>query len=78
MHSPWFNPNLHFDYETTGNSEGKGGIADLGSSDNMQVGIGNSMRITKRLLLDVWYARGIDGRNSVKTNNVYTRFIWSF
>lgn len=78
MHSPWFNPNLHFDYDTTGNSEGKAGAADLSSSDNMQVGIGNSMRLTSRLLLDVWYARGIDGRNAPKTNNIYTRLIWSF
>jgi hypothetical protein len=44
----------------------------------MQLGVGNSMKITDRLLFDIWYSYGIDGRNIARTNNVYTRFVWSF
>lgn len=78
MHNAWFNPSVHFDYETAGESKFKSDAGGDYSYDNMQVGIGNSMKLTNRLLFDVWYTRGIDGRNAPKSNNLMTRFIWSF
>ncbi len=78
MHNPYFNPSIHFDYEASGSGKNKNTGATIASGENMQVGIGNSMKLTDRLLFDIWYSYGIDGRNSPVTNNVYTRFIWSF
>ncbi|MDD4457650.1 MAG: transporter [Syntrophotalea acetylenica] len=77
-HNPWVNPNIHFDWESGGSGKNKSADTDLASYDRMQLGIGNSMKITDRLLFDIWYSYGIDGRNIARTNNVYTRFVWSF
>ncbi len=78
MHNAWFNPSFHFDYETCESGESKDTGATIASYDSMSVGLGNSMKLTDRLLFDIWYTRGIDGRNVAKVNNVMTRFIWSF
>ncbi|MEZ4484337.1 MAG: transporter [Syntrophotaleaceae bacterium] len=77
-HNAYFNPNFHFDYEASESGKNKNTGATIASGENMQIGIGNSMKLTDRLLFDVWYARGIDGRNAPKSNNIFTRFIWSF
>ncbi len=77
-HNAYFNPNFHFDMEASESGKNKNTGATIASGENMQIGIGNSMKLTDRLLFDVWYARGIDGRNAPKSNNVFTRFIWSF
>lgn len=83
-HNAYFNPNIHFDYEASESGKYKNDSDDhfagetIASGSNMQVGLGNSMKLTDRLLFDVWYAYGVDGRNAPKSNNVFTRFIWSF
>lgn len=77
-HNAYFNPQFHFDYEASESGKNKDTDATIGSGSNMTVGLGNSMKITDRLLFDIWYAYGVDGRNAPKSNNLFTRFIWSF
>ncbi|ABA87595.1 hypothetical protein Pcar_0335 [Syntrophotalea carbinolica DSM 2380] len=77
-HNPWINPSIHVDYETGEAGKSKDTGDTIASYDRLQVGIGNSMKITDRLLFDFWYSRGIAGRNTARSNAVYTRFIWSF
>lgn len=78
-HNPWINPSIHVDYEAGEAGKNKDTGDTIGSYDRLQVGIGNSMKITDRLLFDFWYSRGIAGRGGVpRSNAVYTRFIWSF
>lgn len=74
----WIAPSLHADYETAGGGRNKDTGEGVASYDRLQLGIGNSMKVTDRLVFAYWYSRGIDGRNVARTNAVYGRFIWSF
>jgi hypothetical protein len=76
--SPRINPALHVDYETAGSGRNKDTNETIASYDRLQVGLGNSMKVSDKLTFDIWYSRGIDGRNVAKTNALYTRFIWAF
>lgn len=76
--SPRINPALHIDYETAGSGRNKNTDETIASYDRLQVGLGNSMKVSDKLTFDIWYSRGIDGRNVAKTNALYTRFIWAF
>jgi hypothetical protein len=77
-HNPWINPNIHIDAETGGHGKNKETGETIASYDRLQLGIGNSMKITDRLLFDFWYSYGVAGRNVPRTNAVYTRFVWNF
>lgn len=77
-HNAWFAPFLHLDYEAGGHGKDKETGSTVASYDRLALGIGNTTKITDRLVFAYWYSKGIDGRNVAKPNAVYGRFIWSF
>lgn len=77
-HNAWLGPFLHVDYETAGHGKNKDTGAIDPSYDRLQLGLGNTTKITDRLVFAYWYSRGIAGRNVARPSAVYGRFIWSF
>jgi len=75
---PNVEPLVKVDYVTGGHGKDLGTGAIIGSSNELAVGIGNHFSLTQKLGADVWYLRGIEGRNNIKTDSVYVKFAYIF
>jgi Putative MetA-pathway of phenol degradation len=73
----YFIPTMHWGYESrdSGDSEVDG---KLPSSDEEYLGFGNAFKITEKLSSEIWYSKGISGRNTVRTDSFYLRFQYIF
>jgi len=78
-------PFLKFDYQSSGQGKIKSASdtslnpGDITSSQSeLTYGIGNQFQISDKLSFAAWYAHGITGRNTTKTNAGYIRAIWTF
>ena len=71
-------PLLKLDYQTTGPGKNKETGDRTPSSDELTVGVGNHFSLTDKLSADVWYLKGIEGRNTTKTNSVYLKLCYLF
>ncbi|NVN93261.1 MAG: transporter, partial [Desulfuromonadales bacterium] len=71
-------PLVKLDYQSTGAGKNKDTGARINSSDELAIGIGNHFSLTDKLSADVWYLKGVEGRNTTKTNSVYLKFCYLF
>ncbi|UFS70686.1 transporter [Geomonas sp. RF6] len=75
---PNVEPFVKLDWVSAGKGKDLGSGATVASSDETAIGIGNHFSLTQKLAADVWYLRGVDGRNNTKTDAVYLKFAYIF
>lgn len=63
---------------TTGPGKDKDTGDRTPSSDELALGVGNHFSLSDKLSADAWYLRGVDGRNTTKTNSVYLKLVYLF
>lgn len=71
-------PLVKVDYQTTGPGKDKDTGDRTPSSDELALGVGNHFSLSDKLSADAWYLRGVDGRNTTKTNSVYLKLVYLF
>jgi hypothetical protein len=69
-------PFFALDWATDSGIEDKDtGLDIAASSDEIAVGGGLHFVFTPNFIGDVWYMKGVDGRNAIKTDAIYLKFV---